>query len=257
MYRPNTLKTRLLKGEKAIASWLLLNSPDIAEVLAHAGFDALVMDHEHSTQTYDSAVAAMRAAAASSVTMLLRVPDNDHIYLKRALDAGAEGIMVPMVDSAEEAEAFVAACHYPPDGFRGVSFPTIRASGYGYQAGEYLKSYKDNLLLIAQVETAEAINNISKIAAVDGLDMVFIGIGDLSASIGKLGQFEDKKLLSMMQKAERAILKKKKLLGGIAFHEEMASAMFKRGYHFVVVTSDLSLLRDNAQRMAGALRKKI
>jgi len=257
MFRPNSLKRRLLNGERAIASWLLLNSPDIAEIMSHAGYDALMIDHEHTYGSLKDAVAAMRAAASTDTTMLLRIPDNDPVYLKRALDAGAEGIMVPMINTAAEAKAFVDGCRYPVDGLRGVSYPTIRASTYGYHASDYLDGYKDNQLLIGQVETAEAVKNINAIAGVDGLDMVFIGIGDLSASIGKLAQFQDKELLSLLKKAEKAVLRKKKLLGGMAFNEDMAMEMFERGYHFIIQASDLALLRDNAQRNVQAMRERL
>lgn len=246
MYRENGFKQRLLSGEHGYGCWLHLCSPIAAEVLALAGYDAMIIDHEHGSGDLVGAIQIMQAMSATPAAPIIRVPWNDPVALKRALDTGPEGVMIPSINSADEAKAAVAACRYPPEGMRGAAYGLVRASDYGLAAKEYFQKARDNLLIICQIETAEAVDAIPEIAAVDGVDMLFIGPIDLSGSIGKLGLFDDAEVIALRERAEDAIKAAGKLLGGLAVPNLSIADMAARGYDFVTAASDITLLRDAA-----------
>jgi 4-hydroxy-2-oxoheptanedioate aldolase len=234
------LKRKMLAGEACLGAWVLTNSADVAEIMAFAGLDFLLIDHEHGQGAIPDAIAQMRAIKGSGCAGILRVPSNDPIYIKRALDAGVDGIMVPNVGSAEEAARAVAACRYPPHGTRGA-FGGMRAMDYGFNGGYYAAA-GDNLLIAVQVESAPAIDRIGEIAAVEGVDIVFIGPRDLSATLGKLNQFDDPVVRGEIARAEAAILASGKLLGSTAAGGRIAKEMAGRGYRFIIPGSDVTLL---------------
>ena len=235
MSRPNRLKSRL------------------ADVLAGAGFDAFIIDHEHGPHDITAALAQMRAAAASETTILMRVPGHDPTYVRQALDAGVEGLLIPNVVSAADAEAVVAACRYPPQGQRGVGHRVIRASGFGRQAGAYLASVNDRLAIICQIESADAIDNVAAIGAVDGVDALFIGPADLSASIGKPGAFDDAEVEALIARAEAQILDSGVPLGGVLYGGNSARGLFDKGYRLIAPVGDVALLRDGARAVLDDL----
>lgn len=246
MYRKNRFKQRLLAGERCFGCWLHLCSPVAAEVLALAGYDAMVIDHEHGFGDLGGAVQIMQAMSATPASPVLRVPWNDPVVLKRVLDIGPEGVMVPSVNSPEDAGAAVAACRYPPDGVRGAAYGLVRASDYGMAAQDYFSGLQTDLLVICQIEAVEAVDAIPEIAAVDGVDMLFIGPIDLSGSVGKLGRFDDAEVIALRERAEDEIKASGKLLGGLAVPNLSIADMTARGYDFVTAASDISLLRDAA-----------
>ena len=254
MHRRNAFKSRMRAGEQTIGCWLHLNSGIAAELLALAGFDALIIDHEHGPGDLAGAIQAMQAMSATRASPILRVPANDPVAIKRALDIGVEGIMIPGVNSAAEASAAVAACRYPPHGIRGAAYGMVRASDYGLATKAYADGLHDNLLIICQIETATAVEAIPDIAAVDGVDMLFIGPNDLSGSIGKLGRFDDPEYLALKRRAEETILASGALLGGLATPVEGPDEMLRRGYCLVTAASDVSLLRDAARAHLKAMR---
>lgn len=251
--RHNRLKRILAEGSQAIGCWQFTASADVAEILSLCGFDALLIDHEHAPGSLESAVAQLRAAARSETTCLLRVPWNDPVYLKRALDIGIEGVMVPMVESAEQALAVVDACRYPPLGQRGAAYTVTRAGGWGTIA-DYPQRAADELLVIVQIESLAAIERIPDIAAVDGVDMLLIGPLDLSGSAGALGRMDDPAVRQAIAQAERSIKRSGKWLGGVAGGNDDAPALLGRGYDLVLATSDMHLLRDGGINLLAALR---
>lgn len=255
MYRKNRFKQRLLAGERCFGCWLHLCSPIAAEVLALAGYDAMIIDHEHGFGDLGGAVQIMQAMSATSASPILRVPWNDPVVLKRVLDIGPEAVMIPSINSADEARAAVAACRFPPDGVRGAAYGLVRASDYGMAAQDYAATVQDNLLIICQIETVEAVEAIPAIAAVDGVDMLFIGPIDLSASIGKLGQFDDPDVIALRQRAEDAIKASGKLLAGLAVPNLGIADMVSQGYDFITAASDTTLLRDAALAELAKMRK--
>lgn len=250
----NKLKKKLLKGEPAIACWLSMGSPIAAEVVANAGYDAMVIDHEHGPGDLLNAISLIQASAEVGLTCMMRVPWNDMVYIKRALDIGVEGIIVPYVQNAAEAQAAVDACHYPSAGLRGVAPHAARCSRWGVKLDDYLKSWPESLLLACQIETAEAMQNIDEIAAVDGVDMLFLGPSDISASIGHLGHTDHPEAVALMAEAERRMRKTGKLLATVTRPGKTLNWTFGRGYHLVVCGSDFRLLQDAANAQVRGFR---
>ena len=245
-FRPNRLKERLAAGGSAVGCWQFTTSPDVAELLGLCGFDALLIDHEHGPGGLESLIAILRATDSSTTTRLVRVPANDPVVLKRVLDCGAEGVMIPMLESAEQARAAVAACRYPPAGMRGAAFTVTRGSGYG-TAADYPARIDERLLVIGQIESLAAID------AVDGIDVLLIGPLDLSGSAGQLGRMDHPAVRDAITRAEAAILASGAVLGGVAANPDDARAMLARGYRLVLATSDLHLLRDGGRRVVAEL----
>jgi len=184
----------------------------------------------------------------------MRIPVNDAAYLKRVLDLGVEGIMVPAVNSATEARQVVEACHYPPRGRRGCAIGIVRASNFG-MAKDYAQTIDDNLLIICQIESAEAVEAIPDIAAVPGVDMLFVGPYDLSGSIGKLGQFDDPAVRALIDRAERAILETGIWYGTIPSPVRSIQALTNVGCRLILAGSDIGLLRDAALAQVQAFRR--
>lgn len=240
MSNGNPLKQKLQAGQPCFGAWLLSTSADMAEILACAGIDFLILDHEHGQGSIESAIGQLRAMKGTNCVSVLRTPSNDYVYIKRALDAGVGGIMVPNVNSAEEARRVVDACRYAPRGFRGA-FGGMRAMAYGFNPA-YYDQCSDDILTVVQVENARAIDAIPEIAAVEGIDVVFIGPRDLSASLGKLNQFDDQVVRGHIERAAAAILASGRLLGSTAASGKVAKDMAARGYRFIVPGSDATLL---------------
>ncbi|TDQ81388.1 4-hydroxy-2-oxoheptanedioate aldolase [Dongia mobilis] len=248
----NPLKNKLRAGKTCIGSWLLTTSADMAEIMAYAGLDFLLIDHEHGQGAIDDAVGQMRAMKGTDCIGVLRVPTNDRIYIKRALDAGVAGIMVPNVDNAEQARAVVDACRYAPVGHRGA-FGGMRAMRYGLNPG-YYGEVDDDTLIVVQVENSRAIDNIPEIANVPGIDVIFIGPRDLSATLGKLNQFGDPVVRGEIERAQGAILASGKLLGSTAASGQVARDMSEAGYRFIISGSDATLLGTAASNLVAQAR---
>lgn len=253
MEHGNPLKRKLQAGQACFGAWVLSTSPDMAEILAYAGLDFLLLDHEHGQGSIDDAIAQLRAMKGTDCTGLLRVPTNDHVYIKRALDAGVGGIMVPNVNTAEEARRVVDACKYAPNGIRGA-FGGMRAMKYGFHP-EYYATAFENLVVAVQVENAGAIDNIPAIAAVEGIDVIFIGPRDLSATLGKLNQFDDPVVRGQIDRAVAAILKSGRILGSTAPSGKAAREIFERGFRFIIPGSDVGLLALGARTTLADARQ--
>jgi len=256
MFRPNRLKEKLARGEKAVGCWVFFDSADSMELLSMCGFDAAIVDHEHIAASVRSLVDLMRAAQATDMTVLARVPSHDPVYIKRVMDAGIEGIVVPTLETAEEARAIVAACRYRPHGgHRGVGYPEARAANWGMAEVEYPKAYRERFLIAAIVETKRGMENLPELLQVEGLDLVFPGAGDLAADLiadfdklGSYGGYSDPELLRLLAGAEAQIKASNAVhLGGVARHGAHARALFEKGYGFVTATSDGWLIMDGAR----------
>ena len=189
MYRPNGLKARLNAGDNIYGAWIGSGSPANAEILGHVGFDFVVVDQEHGAGELADAVAALRAVESSGTPCMVRAPWNDPIWIKRILDAGAESLMIPQIETAAAAKAAVSACRYPPQGMRGYAAGVVRASTFGLEPG-YVEKANQNLLIVLQIESAAAVEHAAEICAVEGVDVVFIGVNDLAGSIGRLEQLD-------------------------------------------------------------------
>lgn len=248
-----TLKQRILAGEPVYGAWLGLADASVAELLAHAGYDFLILDQEHGSASLETAIEVMRAAEAGGCALVVRVPWNDPVYLKRVLDAGATSIMVPMLEDAAAAEAAVAACRYPPKGIRGFAAPSQRCTRWGKDA-DYLASWEDTLLIMGQLESARAAENAEAIAAVDGIDVPFIGINDMAGSIGRLGQLDHPDVRKLVEDCEARLGRSGKPLGTVPSAMRTVPELFAAGYSVVAGAVDAMLLRKAALADVAAHR---
>ncbi|NIR12665.1 MAG: 2,4-dihydroxyhept-2-ene-1,7-dioic acid aldolase, partial [Desulfobacterales bacterium] len=183
-----SLKSKLAKGQLTLGSWITLAHPAVAEIMSRAGFDWLAVDLEHSVITIREAEELVRLVELSGVSPLVRLSANDPVQIKRVMDAGAHGVIVPMVNSTSDAEKAVKAVRYPPEGTRGVGL--ARAQGYGSSFERYREWLNRESVVIVQVEHIESVNNLEAILAVDAIDGFIVGPYDLSGSLGVPGQFD-------------------------------------------------------------------
>ncbi len=232
------LKTKLKDVQITVGSWITLAHPAIAEIMADAGFDWLVVDMEHSVITIREAEELIRVIGLKGVTPLVRLTSLDANQIKRVMDAGASGVIVPMVKTAEEAKRSVQAVKYPPVGNRSVGL--ARAQGYGMRFEEYAQSINEQSIVIVQIEHIDAINNLEEILRVDGVDGTIIGPYDLSGSMGKPGRFEEKDVLDKLKQYEELSKKLNKPLGYHVVkpeHEEVLKKI-EAGYTFIAFSVD-------------------
>jgi 2-keto-3-deoxy-L-rhamnonate aldolase RhmA len=253
LYIMLSLRQSLLNhGGKAYGSMLMSNSPAICELMGQVGYDFLLVDHEHAPTNIDSGQLLLQALYSSGNTEpIVRLPSHDVVYMKKVLDSMRlpGGVLVPMVDTAQMAKEVVASTRYPPAGIRGCAVPFVRGSAWGMN-DDYLEQCENDLLVMVQVETEFGVSNIEEIAAVDGIDMIFLGPMDLSASIGKMGQFRDQQVKDLIQEAERKVRDAPTcLLGGFRPPTREASEMFSEGgYSLVAGSADMGLLREAAKQ---------
>lgn len=244
MYRENVVKRKLKNKQKVLGAFSNTGSPAIVEMLGIAGLDFIIIDQEHGQGDITTLMAQLQAISGTPMTSLVRVPWNDKVYIKRVLDAGVEGIVVPSVETAEEARAAVAACRYPPFGVRGSGAGAARVSDYG-MVKDYTKVFADNLLIALQIETVQAVENIDEILAVDGFDVAFIGPYDLSASAGQMGNLKHPDVAALLARAEERILASGKALGTVPHAGTTALDMFHKGYHMVASKNEMARIRDS------------
>jgi 4-hydroxy-2-oxoheptanedioate aldolase len=248
----NLLKQALLRRELQIGLWSTLCSNVAAEVVAHSGFDWILFDTEHSPNELPDLLAQLQAMGRSTTASLVRAAWNDTVLIKRILDIGAQSVLLPYVQSAEEARRAVAAVRYPPRGVRGVSAGS-RASNYG-RIKDYLHKADDEICLIVQVETGSALEQLEAIAGVEGVDCVFIGPADLSASLGHLGDPMHAETQTALQDAGRRLQKLGKAAGILAVVEADARRYIDWGYNFVAVGIDTGLLARSADALARSFK---
>lgn len=247
MVRDNPVKAKLARGEPALGAFLTSGDPVIAEVVALAGFDCLMIDHEHGFGDLRAGLHCLQALSALPCAGLFRAPSNDPVAIKRLLDIGAEGIMVPSVTDAAEAEAAVAAIRYPPRGVRGAAYPIARCADYGFAADAYLSRWQGEILTILQIESAAAVEAVPEIAAVDGVDMLFVGPMDLSGSIGKLGRFDDAEVQALVRRAERAVIDSGRIPAALPSLGRTPAQMVADGIRCVIGPADLAMLAGAAR----------
>ncbi len=244
-----SLTQRLSDKKVLLGSWITLAHPAIAEIMANAGFDWLAVDLEHSVITIREAEELIRVIELAGAVPLVRLTWNDANQIKRVMDAGAHGVIVPMVNSAKDAAAAVAAVHYPIDGNRGVGL--ARAQGYGASFREYLEWQRDEALVIVQIEHIDAVRNIDAIFATKGVNGFIVGPYDLSGSMGMPGDFDDPAFLKIMETVRDAA-ERHDMPGGIHIIEPDISQLDTRieeGYRFIAYSLDIRML-DVASREA-------
>lgn len=248
------LKNKLKRGELTFGSWITIGNPIIAEIMAKSGFEWLTVDMEHSVITLDVAQNLIRTIEKSNCFPLVRVGENNPCLIKRVMDAGAYGIIVPMVNSKEDAERAVKAVKYPPKGFRGVGL--ARAQKYGFGFEDYKKWLEKESVLIVQIEHINAVKNIEEILTTDGVDGFIVGPYDISGSLGTPGDFEKPEF----KKCISRIINAAKELGKPAgFHvippdEKEVKKIINLGYTFIAVSLDALFLGNLCKNVLNKLK---
>lgn len=251
----NVFKAALARGDAQIGLWLGLANPYSAEVVAGAGFDWLLIDGEHAPNTVPTILAQLQAIAPYPSHPVVRVPWNDPVIVKQVLDLGVQTLLVPMVQSADEARAAVAATRYPPHGMRGVGSALARASRWN-RVGDYLHRANDEMAVLVQVETRAGLDAIDAIARVEGVDGVFIGPADLAADLGHLGNPGHPVVQAAIDGAIRMIKAAGKAPGILSADEAAARRYLDAGALFVAVGVDTTLLARSAERLAAQFKGK-
>ena len=249
---PNPLKKALHSGQFTLGSWVSLCSPIGAEVMGLAGFDWLLIDMEHGPGDYQTLLHQLQAmGCAGSTTPVVRVQNNDPNIIKRVLDLGAGGVMVPGVRSVEEARQAVAALRYPPGGIRGIA--GVRAGRFGLDR-DYVHQANDNICLFLQIENRDAVEQAEEILAIPGIDVAFIGPNDLAADLGHTGQLSHPDVLAAIEAVEQAAQKNKVAIGTISGNWEQCRTLIERGYRAMSIMSDVSMLMRLAQEATTSFR---
>jgi 2-dehydro-3-deoxyglucarate aldolase/4-hydroxy-2-oxoheptanedioate aldolase len=250
----NSVKQKLKDGHKTCGAFLQTLSPVAAEILSQSGFDWLIVDLEHAPGSFENLQLQLQAMNGSGVVPFARAPWNDVVDIKRILDTGVMGVLVPYVNSREEAEAAVAACKYPPQGVRGVA-GSPRAAGYTRNTMPYLTSANEETVVIVAVETREAVDNLDDILTVDGLDGIFIGPMDLASTMGHLGNPGHPQAQQQIAIIEKKVLASDKFLGTVATSHDKARACLDKGYQWLVLMQDGAALRDAGDNVVQKFRE--
>lgn len=248
-----SFRSRLLAGEVMIGASVTLNSLETAEALAHSGLDWLFIDLEHSPLGIPQAQNILQAVG-SHAAGVLRLPLNDEIWIKKALDTGCAGIIIPQVNSKAEAERAVRWSKYPPVGSRSLGL--ARAHGYGLNAAEYIQHANEACAVIVQIEHIRAVENVEEIINVAGIDGVFVGPWDLSASLGKPGQVEDPAVLAAIERVRAACQQRGMPLSVFANGVESARRYLAQGFTLIANGMDIWLMAEAAQNMVRGIRQK-
>jgi 2-keto-3-deoxy-L-rhamnonate aldolase RhmA len=248
------LKERVQKGEIVLGCFLSLGSSITAEIMGLAGYDWALIDLEHGAGNEREALFQMQALEATPAAPVVRVESNARQRSHRVLDLGAHGIMFPRISGAADARDAVAALRYPPQGVRGVAFSN-RACAFGSNFLPYVEASLTSLLGIIQIETPEAVANVDEIAAVDGVDVLFIGPSDLSHSLGVLGKFDDARYLRAVDKTAEAAARRNKATGILLPKPDDMKFYRDRGFTFLASGSDGVLLNNAARALVAKLRQ--
>jgi len=245
---PNTFKQALAAGRLQIGLWSSLRSIITTEIISDSGFDWVLLDTEHSPNELPDLLSQLQALTRGTASPIVRPAWNDAVLIKRILDIGVQTLLVPFVQTADEAQQAVAATRYPPEGVRGIT-ASGRASRYG-RVTDYLKTADSEICVLVQVETRSALDRLEAIASVKGVDGVFIGPSDLAASLGHIGNPQHPAVQSAIEDAVRRLRAARRPAGILTPNEEEAQRYIGWGYQFVAVGSDLGLLARGADALA-------
>ena len=248
---PNeTFLDKLRRKDLLIGTALTLSSPEVAEILSESGFDWLFIDTEHTTLDVDD-IQVILGVVREPCHCIVRAPANDEVWIKKLLDTGVEGIIIPLVNTAEEARKVVRLCKYPPLGARSVGMS--RAQKYGMNFAEYVEHANERVAVIIQIEHRDAVDNIDSILAVPGIDAVFVGPYDLSGSMGKIGKVRDQDVLNSISRVRSACSSSGMPIGIFGFDAEAANEYIKQGFTLVTVGMDTVYLWKSAHAVLDAI----
>lgn len=249
-------KSRFVDGD-VLGTWISIGHPVVVEAAARAGFDFVLVDTEHTEMSLETVADLTRAAAAApeELGVIVRPAWNDPVRIKRVLDIGVDGIMVPMIDGPAAAEELVRATRYPPDGDRGVA--SGRAAGYGQQFVEYVEKEHRSLLTIAQIETPTAVDRADDIASVAGIDSLFVGPADLSASLGVFGEWESPELDEAMSRVIGAASAADTPVGTLAVRETDIPNRVEQGFDYHIAGKDTTMLIETGEDIRDAYEESV
>lgn len=251
MPRPNQFLAALTSGTPQIGLWLNLSDPVAVEIAASSGFDWVLVDTEHAPWSLDAALRALTIVAGYPTAAMVRVGDHDPHRIGRLLDIGSQSLLVPMVNTAAQARAIVDACEFPPRGKRGVASQT-RAGSWGRDP-EYLAKAGEQQCLVIQIESAQAVENIDEILAVEGIDAIFVGPADLAASLGHLGNPDHPTVQEAIRRVERAAQTRGMPLGTLTRDLDAARQYLARGYTFIAVGTDTAVLAQGLRSLRATI----
>lgn len=248
-------KEKLMKGDVALGAWNMIPHPNVAEIMAGENFDWICVDMEHTAQDFQTLENIARAVKGSGKDLLVRLPSCDDVAAKKALDCGADGIIVPCVNTREEAERAIAIAKYPPEGMRGASL--ARCTDYGRNFQDYFKAANDNVLVVIMLEHIDAVENIDEILSVPGIDASFIGPYDLSSSMELAGQLDHPEVLAAQKKLLDACIKHNVAPG---FHivpndPSQVKARVEMGFRFIALGLDTGFIVEGCRAMLAGVRK--
>ena len=248
---PNRLKRDLAAGKVCLGATVTIHSPAMAEILSRVGLDWLWFDTEHTALTLENVATMLAATNGSRISSIIRVPWNDKTMIKKALDLGPEGLIIPEIRTRAETEAAIRAMKYPPLGERGAGLG--RAQCYGMHMGEYMGSANDEVMMVAQIEHYTAVENIDDIVGAEGLDAVFIGALDLSGSMGRLGQTDDPEVEEGVQTVFAACRRAGIPCGLVALGADAANRRIKEGFTNLIVGIDVVYLHSAVSAELAAI----
>jgi len=256
--RKNRLKEIWARGDAAVNGWCSIPSSFSAEVMAHQGFDSICIDMQHGVVDYQVAVTMLQAISTTDVVPIVRIPWADPAHLMKVLDAGAYGVICPMINNRERAEELIAACKYPPVGYR--SFGPIRAKYYAggttHGGGDYHEFANEETFVMPQIETQEAIDNLDEILSVPGIDVIYCGPSDLAMALGSQprGGQDDPLVVEARQKIVEACRRHGVAAGIHTPSSEVALKMIDDGFQFVTIASDDRFLMTKAKEEVSAVK---
>jgi 2-keto-3-deoxy-L-rhamnonate aldolase RhmA len=250
----NRFKQVLQAGELQVGFWSQLASPMAVEVLADAGYDFVVVDAEHAPNDVTTVMPMLQILDRSSASAVVRLPWSDMVLVKRYLDVGTQTLLVPFIETPEQAAELVAFTRYPPDGVRGVA-NCHRANRYG-RVSDYFAAAADGICVLVQIETERGLENLEAIAAIDGIDGLFVGPSDLAASMGQLGDPAHPTVQSAIADVPRRLRSSGKPAGILAGVESVARRHMEAGFTFVAVGSDLAILSSQVTALAGGFDRR-
>lgn len=255
----SSIKEKLARGEATLGSWMSMAHVSIAEILASAGYDWVVVETEHTAIDVSEVLRLLIAIEGRGAVPLVRLAWNDPVQCKAVLDSGAAGVIVPMVNTKAEAEMAVRAAKYPPDGFRGVGL--ARAQGYGETFASYVERANADTLVVLQIEHIDAVRNIDEILSVPGIDATFIGPYDLSMSMGLPGQLTHPDVVHARERVLAATLERGLTAGIHLVHPDRAAAdlphYLAQGYRFIALGTDILFLGDSCRALQAAARQSL
>ncbi len=250
----NTFKAALIEKRQQIGLWLALANPYTAEILGDAGYDWLLIDGEHAPNDIPLMMAQLQALKGSPSHPIIRAPIGEAWLLKQILDIGAQTVLVPMVESGDQARAMVRAVRYPPHGMRGVGAALARASAFN-RIPDYLQTANEEICLLLQIESRAGLAALDEITATDGVDGVFIGPADLAADMGHLGRPGDAEVQQAVEAALIHIQSHGKAAGILTADQALAKRYLELGATFVAIGNDVGILANGASRQLSDFRK--